>query len=183
MADNLEHRRGLLTQALLDGKIAQPRGGGLGALASILADEAPKQPRRGLLNYASALDGLTALPPVTEAVSTSQQGIEYVIWHGVSGTRYRTELNLIGASYNPREGVYIFCKIALNGNWDPVYVGETNSFQRRLTDELMQHHRWPSIMRAGATHICTLHLPGGLALREGIETDLRHQLNPPCNLQ
>lgn len=106
-----------------------------------------------------------------------------VNWRGVSGRMYQFQLHPIGVSYFARPGVYIFCKIALNGNWDAVYVGETDNFARRLTQEVTAHHRWQSICAQRATHVCTLHVVGDLALREGTETDLRRALNPPCNLQ
>lgn len=180
MANEHENGGGLLTRAVLDAALTGRRG--LGPLVESLL-ETQQSKRRGLLSYVSALDGFVAVPPVGEVSGAHQPDINYVIWHGASGTRYSTQCDPIGTPYKPREGVYIFCKIAPNGSWYPVYVGETDSFQRRLSDELDRHHRWASIMREGATHICTLHLTGGLALREGVETDLRHRLNPPCNLQ
>ncbi len=107
-----------------------------------------------------------------------------IIWTGISGWRYEFQLHQIGADYLSREGIYIFCKLALNGAWDPVYVGQTHDFSGRLTKELTRHHQWPGIIRAGATHICTLHTPGyGEAKRIEIETDLRHGTRAPLNGQ
>jgi len=104
-------------------------------------------------------------------------------WPSFSGTHYPFELWPIGTAFRDLSGVYIFCKLAPNGNWDAVYIGETQSFQNRLTDGLAQHHQWMSIIACGASHICVMQVPGGLALREGIETDLRRHLKTPCNLQ
>jgi hypothetical protein len=104
-------------------------------------------------------------------------------WQGISGTVYQFQLHPVGTPYLARSGVYIFCKLAPNGNWDAVYIGETDNFNRRLTEQFTLHHRWSCIRAAGATHICTLHVPGDLALREGIETDLRRLIQAPCNLQ
>lgn len=106
-----------------------------------------------------------------------------ILWHGQSGARYPFELYPIGVSFRDNPGVYIFCKVAANGNWDAVYIGETQSFQGRLTDGLAQHHQWVNIARCGATHICVMHVVGGLPLRERIETDLRRHIKTPCNLQ
>jgi hypothetical protein len=106
-----------------------------------------------------------------------------VYWRGKSGTTYSLQLHPIGAIYLDRPGVYIACKAAANGNWDAIYIGETGSFRDRLSDNLTLHHKWRSIVAAGATHFCTLHVPGQLALREGIETDLRQQIPTPCNDQ
>jgi len=106
-----------------------------------------------------------------------------VRWRGYSGRIYDFQLDQIGALYHDRPGVYIACKLASNGNWDPIYIGETSSFRDRLTDNLLTHHKWQRFRAVGATHFCTLHVPGGLALREGIETDLRRQIRTPCNDQ
>lgn len=182
MANEYETGGGLLARALLDIPTAAPRGGGLSALASVLP-EPPNQQRRGLLSYASALESFTALPSISDVIQHAPADTGIVVWTGASGVKYRTELDLIGACYKSRSGVYIFCSRMSDGRWRPIYVGETSSFKRRLTDELERHHRWPSVAREGATHICTLHVPDGLAIREGIETDLRIHLDPPCNRQ
>jgi hypothetical protein len=105
-----------------------------------------------------------------------------VIWTGAGGTRYEFEHHSIGTVFNPVRGVYIFCKSSGDGHWHPVYVGETDNFSRRLTDELASHHRWECICAAGATHICALMVADN-AKRVAIETDLRHRLNPSCNRQ
>jgi hypothetical protein len=102
---------------------------------------------------------------------------------GVSGRQYQMQLHPLGTQYLDRSGVYIFVKRAANGAWDAVYIGETGSFKRRLTDELRLHHQWQGIVAHGATHIGTLHVQGGVAPREGIETDLRGAIVTPCNRQ
>jgi hypothetical protein len=105
-----------------------------------------------------------------------------IYWSGLA-KRYKFQLDQIGAIYRPIPGVYIFCRLAPNGRWNPVYVGETDNLFRRLTDQLRLHHCWQRICVERATHISTLHVPGADALRLMIETDLRRSLNPPCNRQ
>jgi hypothetical protein len=107
-----------------------------------------------------------------------------LIWPGLSGTRYEFRHFAIGCVvFNPIGGVYIFCSQGADGLWYANYVGETDNFRRRLSDELANHHRWDSITRAGATHVCAMVVRGGNADRLRVETDLRHSLNPPCNRQ
>jgi len=107
---------------------------------------------------------------------------EPVFWFGASGTRYEFELNPLGVAYHPRPGVYIFCRPLGQGQWDPIYIGETDNFARRIANELSAHHRWQCIRAAWATHICTLHVPNATE-RLRIEADLRHHLIPHCNRQ
>jgi hypothetical protein len=108
-----------------------------------------------------------------------------IFWTGASGTRYEFQLAAIGAiDFYAVAGVYIFCKPSgIGGNYWAVYVGETDSFRRRLNDEIEAHHAIPSIRNHGATHISSLVVSGDRANRLYVETDLRNALNPPCNKQ
>lgn len=104
-------------------------------------------------------------------------------WSGASGTRYEFQLDAIGVTYRPLQGVYIFCRHLGNGSYLASYVGETDNFLRRLTNELQAHHAFQAIRLHGATHISTLYIAGDRANRLYVETDLRNALNPPCNKQ
>jgi hypothetical protein len=106
-----------------------------------------------------------------------------LFWTGKSGEQYQLYNHPIGTVYLPVAGVYIFCKALPDGRFQAVYVGETDNFRRRITDELAAHHCWDRVIACGATHISTLRVEGGNAERVRIETDLRHGLNPSCNLQ
>jgi len=102
-----------------------------------------------------------------------------VIWT-VGGRTYEFQLHPIGTVYLPVPGLYIFCRLAANGRWDPLYVGETSNMQDRLTQS---HHHWDRVIAAGATHICTLRVVGDSSLRLNLETLFRMHLNPPINRQ
>lgn len=128
--------------------------------------------------YASSCTWSTSPAPLGNEIM-----VDYVGWQGASGGTYTFELNPIGVGYHRRPGVYIFTRRALNGNWDGLYIGETGDFEDRLNTGLQNHQAWASVRAHGATHICTLHLPGGLDERLRVETDLRHGLRCPCNLQ
>ncbi|WP_398473171.1 hypothetical protein [Tardiphaga sp.] len=106
-----------------------------------------------------------------------------ISWIGQLGTQYEFQLDPIRTIYRDIPGVYIFCQ-SIGGNlWKPLYVGETSSMRRRLTDELDAHHSFGAVLLNGATHLSTLHVSSGLAERFRIETDLRHALRPCCNRQ
>src|SRR5580704_9751550 len=100
-----------------------------------------------------------------------------VTWNGASGISYGFWLHPIGTTYLALPGIYIFCNAASVSTWNSIYIGETDNFLRRLTNELAAHHRWDCIRAHGATHICTLVIQGGNSERLQIETDLRHALN------
>lgn len=99
------------------------------------------------------------------------QGPSIVIWCGASGTKYEFHRHEIGTVFRPFGGVYVFSRL-----WgllhQPLYVGETDNFARRLTNELACHHQWPSLAHLGVTHVSTLPVLGGVAERLRIETDL-----------
>jgi hypothetical protein len=102
---------------------------------------------------------------------------------GASGSTYNLYLHAIGTSYKPIAGVYMFLKIASQGKWDTIYIGETSNLDERLNTGLQRHQAWQCISRNGATHIATMAVGGGAQARINIETDLRHSHNTPCNGQ
>jgi hypothetical protein len=106
-----------------------------------------------------------------------------VHWRGASGTIYEFQIDPIGVIYKPISGVYIFCRELGGGSFGAIYVGETDNFNRRLSNDLRSHHALQAIRTHGATHISTLHVAGDSANRLRIETDLRQSLNAPCNKQ
>lgn len=111
------------------------------------------------------------------------QQLPKITWTGASGRTYSLHCHPIGTKYLDLPGVYIFCKKAANGFWDALYVGECDAFCNRIDRDLRGHHKFNDVARAGATHICTIHIAGDYAARLDAETDLRHGLNPPYNDQ
>jgi hypothetical protein len=100
-----------------------------------------------------------------------------VKWTGASGDVYAFELDPIGTRYQSRSGVYVLCHFGERCQLVPDYVGEADDFSRRLGD-LSAHRDWERIRASGATHICTLHVPGKAAQRVKVETDLRRAIMP-----
>jgi hypothetical protein len=101
----------------------------------------------------------------------------------LEGRSYNFELYALGTVFKMLAGVYIFCLRLPNGDWYPLYVGETSNFKNRLSDCLRQHDCYAAAIKLGGTHVCVLQVPGVLALRENIETELRRSLRPPLNRQ
>lgn len=104
-------------------------------------------------------------------------------WPGQGGRHIASTAYPIGTAFQPFTGVYVVCKPLPNGNWYPIYVGETGDFDQRLNTALQNHHAWAGCVHHGATHIALIVVPGGRANRLALETELRHSLRPPLNRQ
>lgn len=105
-----------------------------------------------------------------------------ITWRGASGQSYTFETYPIGTLFNQVSGIYIFCRQIASGNWEALYVGETQSFEQRLNTGISSHDGYARAARLGMTHIAVLAIAGD-AERVRIETDLRHRLNPSANAQ
>lgn len=102
-------------------------------------------------------------------------------WFGRSGLKYTAETHLWGTEFLPLSAVYIACAPTWGG-WLALYVGETHDINQRLNTGAEGHNGLKRARASGATHfgIC---LVSDNAERLRIETDLRHGLNPSCNMQ
>jgi hypothetical protein len=105
-----------------------------------------------------------------------------VKWLGASRRPYEFTVYPDGQPFNPVSAVYIFCRPAPGGLWEALYVGETDSLQRRLNHGIANHDGYWRAKRLGMTHIAALSVAGD-AERLRIETDLRHGLSPVANVQ
>jgi hypothetical protein len=103
-----------------------------------------------------------------------------ISWRGASGERYAFILSGFVA-FAAKPGIYAFCKLTKTGLWRPLYIGETDSFERRIGGDLTLHRHWSSIRAQGATHIATHTVHGTAAQRIEIVTDLRARYHPVCN--
>jgi hypothetical protein len=75
-------------------------------------------------------------------------------------------------------GVYIFCAVKPQNQWEPLYVGQTDSF----ADRIPSHEKWNAAVRLGATHVHArmIHLRSA---RDAVERELIQALHPPLNVQ
>lgn len=103
-------------------------------------------------------------------------------WAGKSGTAYQFELYQLGQLFNPVSGVYIFCRPFGLVGYTALYVGETQSFYDRLNAGGAAHDGLVRASRLGATHVAVMRTDDQ-SYRLGVETDLRHGLDPECNRQ
>lgn len=103
-------------------------------------------------------------------------------WKGASHKSYTFTAYPDGQQFNPISGVYIFCKSLPSGNWEALYVGETQSFHDRLNIGIGSHDGYARAKKIGMTHIAAMVVSGDTQ-RLSVETDLRHGLNPSANAQ
>ena len=91
-------------------------------------------------------------------------------WPGASGKVYAYWFvrQLAAESLKAEGGNYIFGRRLPNGNFLPIYVGETDNFRARLPS----HERWKEAKKAGATHVMAHITPAGEAARKAEEKDL-----------
>ena len=52
-------------------------------------------------------------------------------------------------TWNDVGGVYIFCGVNPENEWQAYYIGQADSFANRLSS----HDRWDEAVRLGATHV------------------------------
>ncbi|HLI10234.1 MAG TPA: hypothetical protein VKY65_01425 [Alphaproteobacteria bacterium] len=101
--------------------------------------------------------------------------------HDEHNNQHEFWVHEIGVDYKAIGGVYVFARDD-GTKWTIIYIGETDSFHRRLNDEVENHHRIDCIRRNKATHILTLAVSDDQK-RLDLETSLRHRYDPVCNRQ
>ncbi len=91
-----------------------------------------------------------------------------IYWEGLSGKKYGYWIHPIGTTFINSPGNYIYSKETQPGYWQPIYIGQTNSLETRLTS----HEKESCAIRHGATHIHTHTSSTNEAIRINEETDL-----------
>ena len=104
------------------------------------------------------------------------------LWSGQSGKKYKYCIYPVGTSFNDVPGNYIFVIETGPHTWIPVYIGETDSLHRRLSNP-ESHEKWPCIRRYGGTHIHIHESSTNETTRRQEEADIIEQESPPCNLE
>ena len=116
--------------------------------------------------------------------------IEKISCCGKSGQEYTFEVYSDKTEFNSVPGVYIFCqKNIIGGGYDPLYVGQTDSFEQRLNTGIASHKHYDEAINLGMTHIAVMVISvfGFIVMekdkenRINIEKDLILGLNPPLN--
>ncbi len=102
---------------------------------------------------------------------------DVIDWPGSSGKSYRYWFSAFIDTFKDEGGNYMFVKPLQNGNYLPVYIGQADSLQKRLSN----HERLDEAMRLGATFVMTHTTPAGEAARLAEEADLIAYWQPILN--
>ena len=102
---------------------------------------------------------------------------QLIYWTGASGKEYKYWIHEIGTSFKNCPGNYIFTKETSPGRWMPIYIGETESLNDRLSD----HEKLPCVNRNGGTHVHVHTNSSNSDARKVEETDLLDKWDPACN--
>ena len=100
-----------------------------------------------------------------------------IMWPGASGKKYKYRIYPLNTSFEDSPGNYIFAKETSIGRWKPIYIGETDSLQDRLSN----HEKMPCVKRHGGTHVHVHTDPSEEELRRAEELDLLANWGPSCN--
>ena len=98
-------------------------------------------------------------------------------WTGESGKRYGYWIHPIEARFRKIAGNVIFAKKTENGEWFPLYIGETRNFDEGLANS----EKEICSKRNGATHVHAHFSSPDEPVRKSEKADLLAKWNPPCN--
>ena len=102
-----------------------------------------------------------------------------IYWKDKSGTSHRFWIYPRGTKFNePCPGIYIYARETSPHKWIPIYIGQTENVNVRLTN----HEQQECVDQNGATHI-HVSIVTAEKSRLAIEKDLIQQWKPVCNTQ
>lgn len=99
---------------------------------------------------------------------------------GLSGKQYSYEIFEIDQKFRAVACNYAFATKTPSQKYSILYVGETNDFSERFTN---QHEGLECSKSKGATHVFIRVNSGRNQARLDEETDIRQNYNPDCNKQ
>jgi len=103
-----------------------------------------------------------------------------ILWDGKTGKEYKYLIYPIGTTFKRVAGNYVFTKETKPHEWKPIYVGETDNLEQRLT---ANHEKLPCVKKHGGTHVHVHTSSDDTTIRQKEESDIRDKWNPPCNLE
>src|SRR5258708_36923213 len=98
------------------------------------------------------------------------------VWKSVDGSAYEFAPHLYASDWVDVGGVYLFAARLANGDWNPLFIGQADSFESSIPG----HEKWPWAALLVATHVlaCAVAAP---AKRAAVEHEMIARLKPPLN--
>lgn len=94
----------------------------------------------------------------------------------VTWLTHEFSIHLHEEQWNNVSGIYIFAGLNHQNHWEPLYIGQADSFQ----DRIPSHEKWDKAQSLGATHVHAMVVPQA-AIRDRIEYQLIQQFQPVLN--
>jgi|SRR5882724_4775762 len=98
------------------------------------------------------------------------------VWKSVDGSKYEFTPRTYESAWTDVAGVYLFAAGLTNGDWNPLFIGQADSFEHSIPN----HEKWPWAMLLGATHVLACAIVAQ-AKRVSVETEMIARLKPPLN--
>lgn len=99
-----------------------------------------------------------------------------VTWRSSSGASYTFTVYSMDGDWNDVPGVYVFARPAAQGSWDPLYIGQCDSFKNRMCP----HDRWDEAVQMGANSVHVVVIQSAKE-RDSVEREMIQSLDPPMN--
>jgi len=104
---------------------------------------------------------------------------EKISWSSPSGQVIEFDIfSYDTTQWNSVSGIYMFCALNQQNQWEPLYIGQTDSFLSRLPN----HEKWVASVSLGAQAVLATVIPTQ-ASRDLIERQLIQHFQPLLNKQ
>jgi hypothetical protein len=98
------------------------------------------------------------------------------VWKSIDGSSYEFSPHPYESEWTDVGGIYIFAARMANGDWNPLFIGHADSFERTIRG----HEKWPWAVILGATHVLACAVAVQIK-RTSVETEMIARLKPPLN--
>ncbi len=99
------------------------------------------------------------------------------VWTGRSGQKYRYTVYMYGTVFGPGPANYIFARETRPGQFQALYVGQTDDLSEPFDDPLAVE----CLKQGRVTHVHVRHAVNRDEVRRAERSDLISVFTPPCN--
>ena len=103
-------------------------------------------------------------------------GLMATVWKSIDGSTYEFSPHPYESDWTDAGGMYIFAAQLGNGDWNPLFIGHSDSFENSIRG----HEKWPWAQILGATQVLACAV-AGRSKRALLEVEMIARLKPPLN--